>query len=199
METMSATDQEFLRRRNRGRWMLILLALLFIGPLLLAFALYYGDIWRPAGMAVHGTLIEPPRPLPELSLTPGGDTRLQGRWTLLLVAPGDCPQTCRTALYETRQMRRALGKELDRVQRLWISEGQPPAAAFLAEEHPDLAVMPPDQPGHDELLSLIGPTAPGEVLVVDPHGNLMMRFAPDTTMRAMHTDMKRLLKVSRIG
>ena len=194
------SNEEFVRQRNRGRRTLILLAIVFLGPLAAAFALYYGDIWKPTGMAVNGQLIEPPRSLPTTPLFAGPDApRFKDLWTLVIVAPGACDPACRNALVESRQVRRALGSDRDRVQRVWlISEGDADAR-FVTEQHPLLATVPAGEPGLDAVLEIIGEVAPGEVLVVDPLGNLMMRFPPDTSMRAMHTDLEKLLKISRIG
>jgi hypothetical protein len=200
--TTATTDPDFLRRRRRGRLTLLMLAAIFIGPLAVAFLLYYGEVWRPEGMAVNGELIEPARMLPTAPLadTVGGRTIVLERvWTLLVIAPAPCDEACRGTLVETRQMRRALGKELDRVQRVWLVSAGQPDGAFVGAEHPELLVLGSAAPGREALLQAIGPVVPGEILVVDPHGNLMMRFPPGTSMRAMHTDMKRLLKVSRIG
>lgn len=196
----ATTDEDFIRQRNRGRRTLILLACVFFGPLAAAFALYYGGIWKPTGMAVNGQLIEPPRPLPTDPLISGAqEPRFQDVWTLVIVAPGACGEACEKALIESRQVRRALGKERDRVQRVWLVDEGTANADFLAEQHPLLMAVPANEPRLGAVLEIIGTVAPGEVLVVDPLGNLMMRFPPGTTMRAMDTDLKKLLKISRIG
>ncbi len=49
--------------RRRGRRSLLILAAIFLLPVFAAFALYYGKLWRPAGSASKGELIEPARPL----------------------------------------------------------------------------------------------------------------------------------------
>ena len=36
---------------------------MFLLPVFVAFALYYGKLWRPAGSASKGELIQPARPL----------------------------------------------------------------------------------------------------------------------------------------
>lgn len=198
--TTALTDEEFIRRRNRGRWTLVLLAVIFLGPLALAFLLYYGDVWKPAGSAIHGQLIEPARPLPTEPLTDApGAPRLEGLWSLLVIEPAACDEICQSALVETRQVRRALGSERERVQRIWIVTAGAVDAQAVANEHPLLGVVAADTPAPARVVEMIGPSKPGEVLVVDPLGNLMMRFPPGTSMRAMHTDLKKLLKISRIG
>ena len=67
------------RSRLRSRLVLLLLAALFLGPLSLSFALYYGWHWRPAGQTNHGTLIQPPQSLP----TTGSAAVLRGKWSLV--------------------------------------------------------------------------------------------------------------------
>lgn len=200
--TTASNDPEFIRRRNRGRLQLLLLAAIFLGPLALAFALYYGNLWTPESTAEHGVLIEPPRRLPADLL--GGsdaaaDTGFVDHWTLLVMEPAACDEACRQVLYETRQLRRALGREIDRVRRVWVPAGGEVDRGFLATEHPDLEVVAVSTPRNRQLRELIGSARPGEVFLIDPLGNLMMRFPPGLSMRAMHTDLKRLLRVSRIG
>src|SRR5579862_1456080 len=116
------------------RWQrlaLIGLALLFVAPLGLAFYAYYGLHWHPGRRVNHGQLIEPPRPIPALSLqrvvgpaevsgavgvpdTAEADL-FKGKWTLLYLGSGVCTASCRTELYDTRQVRAALRQD-DRVQ-----------------------------------------------------------------------------------
>jgi cytochrome oxidase Cu insertion factor (SCO1/SenC/PrrC family) len=134
------------RHPGRQRRALIALALLFFAPLALAFILYYGIGWRPGGRVNHGDLVEPPVPLPDLALprvdeprfevagtaVPGtadgaatvtAPTFLKGKWTLLYLGPGSCSAGCRTDLYNTRQVRAALGADRERVQRVFLAEG----------------------------------------------------------------------------
>ena len=59
--------------RRRGRQMLLLIAAMFLLPVAVAFALYYGKLWRPAGSSSKGELITPARPLVAAGLrTPDG-------------------------------------------------------------------------------------------------------------------------------
>ncbi len=200
MRTGTIDDSEGLKRRRRGRLQLILLAAVFLGPVALAFALYYGNLWKPGDRIEHGTLVLPVLPLPEaLASGQAGAPAFLGHWTLLLVAPGDCAAACRDALYASRQTRRALGRDMERVQRLWLVSDGSAEAGWLQHEHPDLSVLDTRTPAGRALAATIGAVRPGELLLIDPHGNLMMRFPPGLGMRGMHSDLKRLLKVSRIG
>jgi cytochrome oxidase Cu insertion factor (SCO1/SenC/PrrC family) len=156
----------------RPRRVLIGLAVLFFAPLALAFYLYYGLDWRPGGHVNQGDLIDPPRPLPELVLprvggdaTGGGTTRpdfLKRKWTLLYWGPGSCPARCRTDLYNTRQVRTALGRDMSRVQRVFVADGDCCDTELLRTQHPDLITVRAT-PEAAPLLGLLRASDPGAV------------------------------------
>jgi cytochrome oxidase Cu insertion factor (SCO1/SenC/PrrC family) len=190
-------------RRNRRK--LVGLAALFFAPLAVAFCLYYGHLWHPGGRVNRGELIDPPRPLPPLSLSKvdGGATSptfLERKWTFLYVEAGACEDRCRERLYDTRQVRTALDRDRDRVQRVFLT-GDPEAGA-LREPHPDLIMVRLDAAAKPLIERLPG-GAPalrsGNVYVIDPLGNLMMVYAPGSPAKGLLEDMKRLLKLSSIG
>lgn len=185
-------------------------ALLFFVPLGFAFYLYYGHgTWRPAAMVNHGELVLPPRPLPPLVLPLArtgttGASFLHGKWTLLFVGPGVCGERCRAALYNTRQVRIALNRDMDRVQRVFVASGACCDEEFLRKQHPDL-ITARATAAAAPLLALL-PTARGvapddaaQVYLIDPNGNLLMTYAPDSKPKGMLEDLKRLLRLSQIG
>jgi hypothetical protein len=187
---------------RRQRRVLIGLALLFFAPLGLAFYLYYGHgTWHPGGHVNAGDLVSPARPLPAVALPlfgagATGPNVLKGKWTLLYVQSGPCTTLCRTRLYDTRQVRLALDRDMDRVQRMLIAD---PACceAQLLQQHPDLIAV---RLGADTvpLLALL-PIGANRVYVIDPLGNLMMSYAADARPKGMLEDLKRLLRLSSIG
>jgi hypothetical protein len=211
-------------RDHRQRRPLIGLALLFFAPLGLAFYLYYGhSTWHPGGRVNAGELIEPVRSLPAvaLPLLGSGNTDanfLKGKWTFLYVAHGPCAAECRTRLYDTRQVRLALDRDMGRVQRVFIADADCCDAQFLHEQHPDLITVRPSAaaapllallPGIDDMTMTTGNrsnapsarSAPGapRVYLIDPLGNLMMSYAAGIKAKGMLEDMKRLLRLSSIG
>lgn len=180
-----------------------LLALLFFGPVALATVMYLygGDAWRPAGSTVHGVLLSDPRTLPEGNL-PGEDraAAFRGRWSLLQVGTAvECAEDCREGLYRTRQVRRALGKEMSRLKRFYIARGPAPEADFLREQHPGLVLMTPGSALYSGTLDTLGPISDGDVFIADPLGNVILRFPAGTAMKDMHQDLQLLLKASQIG
>ncbi len=195
---------------RRQRRLLIALALLFFAPLGLAFFLYYGHgTWHPVGHVNAGELIEPARPLPSvtLPLLSSGDADpnfLKGKWTLLYVVSGPCAEVCRSRLYDTRQVRLALDRDMIRVQRVFIADADCCAAPFLHEQHPDLITIRASAAAAPLLALLPGRSgisaspAP-RVYLIDPLGNLMMSYAAEAKSKGMLEDMKRLLRLSSIG
>lgn len=179
------------------------LFLLFFGPLAVAVYLYYDTGWRPGHTSNHGELIVPAVPLPEVELPlPGGGRTgadfLRHHWSLVYVGREGCAARCRDALYNGRQMRLALGRLMDRVERVYLYVGEPPDADFVAAEHPDLLVADANGPEALPLLGALAGAAEGYWLI-DPLGNAMMRYPADQEPRGMLEDIKRLLRLSRIG
>ena len=195
--------------RRQGR-LLVVLALLFFAPLGIAFYLYYGHgTWRPAGRVNAGELVEPARPLPSLALPllGSGNTDpdfLKHKWTLLYVGFGPCAEDCRNRLYDTRQVRLALDRDMNRVQRVFIAGGDCCDAQFLREQHPDLITIRASAAAAPLLALLPGQgsvdaTHAPRVYLIDPLGNLMMSYASDAKAKGILEDMKRLLRLSSIG
>jgi hypothetical protein len=182
---------------RRQRRLLVGLGVLFFAPIALSFYLYYGrSALQPLGRVNRGVLVLPPRTLPEGALPPAS----AHKWTLIVVADGSCDTLCRRQLYETRQVRTALDRDMPRVQRVLVATGDCCNAAFLAREHPDLATVhaAPDAP-LAAALRVAGAPAAGRVYVVDPLANLMMWYSDDAPPKGLLEDMKRLLKLSHIG
>ena len=189
--------------RTKGRLQLITVGIIFIGPFLFAYFLYNSDSgWLPSAGTEHGLFLEPPRLLPDTALTADGGAngpKFRGKWSLIVIAEGQCAETCRDALYKTRQVRRALGRDDGRVQRVFFMESTSPDFDVLKREHPALVVVEPGSPVNHELAQVLGDRVGGDIFLADPLGNLIMRFPPETDMKGLHKDLKHLLKVSQIG
>lgn len=181
------------------------LAAVFVLPLVVAFWMYYGGGWRPAGSSNYGELVSPPRPLPATMLLAqggGGEATvpLPTRWQLIYVADGDCGPSCRDALYVMRQARLALNAEMTRVDRLLLARGGCCDRDFLQREHAGLVALDASSPAGARLLAHFPPEAREHMLyIVDPRGNLMMRFDARQNPKGLLADLKKLLKLSHIG
>jgi hypothetical protein len=90
---------------------------------------------------------------------------------------------------------------MPRVQRVYIAEG-PEAAPELPDSQADLMVASASTHDLTDLLAALPEDLPrdgSEILLVDPLGNLMMRFPLDIEPKGMLEDIKKLLRLSRIG
>jgi hypothetical protein len=211
-----SADARALRARNLCT--LALLAALFFLPLLASGWLYYGTSWRPGGHINHGELIQPPRPLPSvglprISLTDEGSVRPPGQdltsadptlfrnqWTLVYVGDGGCDASCRSTLYVMRQTRLALGTDMERLARVFLVTQGCCAKDYLAREHAGITVIDAAGAGGAQLLSRFPAGDRTHTLfVVDPLGNLMMRYDVRRDPRGLLVDLKRLLELSQIG
>jgi hypothetical protein len=217
---MSSSERQ-LRARNLRT--LAGLAAVFFLPLLGSFWLYYGTSWRPAGRLNHGELISPPRPLPDLALPrvtlaapdsrPGrpkdrplaefslpGATAFRDTWTLAYIGDGGCDAACRRTLYVMRQTRLALGTEMTRVARVFLVTGHCCAKGFLESEHAGIIVLDATGAPGGALLSKFPPDDRAySLFIVDPLGNLMMRYDVRRNPGGLLIDLRKLLELSDIG
>ncbi len=179
--------------RAGSRRVVLLLALLFLGPMLLAPLLYYASGWRPAGRTNHGLLIEPPRPL--------ADALFHGKWSLVYIGSGDCAAECQQGLYYLRQTHWGLGQLAPRVQRLFLIDRRCCGnRAQLQRDYPDLVIRDETGPqGATSLAPFPAEARDHTVFIVDPRGNLMMRYDLRAPPKGLLEDLKHLLQLSSIG
>lgn len=182
-------------RSRRTLWLILVIC---AAPMIASYAAYF--IWRPAAHVNYGELLEP-RPLPDAALAlPDGKPfrfpELKGEWVLVTIGPSACDERCRDRLVYMRQVRLAQGKESARIGRVWLlTDAAAPDAALLAE-HPGLRIA--RDPQRAILNALPAPRSPAEhIYVIDPLGNLMMRFPADADPRKMLKDLARLLRHSK--
>ena len=188
------------RKDIKGRLQLALISLVFFGPLILAAWLYFsGSGLTPEGRTNHGALLEPiiniEESVPGSSIVEHGD----GRWLLVYVNEAACGEECEFALYTLRQSRLMLGKEMDRLERVFLHGDSAPDTVFLGDQHAGLISI--RDGGLSGLLQNKKPAelAAGGYYLIDPLGNLVMYFHPGIDPSEMVEDIKRLLKHSRIG
>jgi hypothetical protein len=200
---MNAAEKE-LRARNLR--LLAMLGGLFLLPLAIAFWVYYGTDWRPVRTVNHGELITPARPLPAIHLDPGApsgialDGLFHRKWSLVYIGDGQCDDACRKALYVMRQTRLSLNNEMARVERVFLVTSHCCAGDFLAHEHPGLLAIATGDAAWNPVLSAF-PVEQREhsLFIVDPLGNLMMRYDVRQDPKGLLQDLKKLLSLSHIG
>ena len=186
--------------KARGRRTLLLLALVALAPIAASYIAFYWLV--PTRRLNYGELLATAQapPLTGIALdgAPFALMELRGKWVLLIVSGADCAAACEKALYATRQARTIQGREQDRVVRALL---QPTGASApppgLLTGHPGLLTARVD-PGALAQLPLPVPDVT-TIILIDPRGNLVLRYGADPDIKRVANDLGRLLRTSQIG
>ncbi|MBA1203909.1 hypothetical protein G7009_19495 [Pseudomonas capeferrum] len=178
--------------RGRGRLQLFLIVSLVLGPMILATSMYKLQFWVPEGRSFHGEMIGNGQMRADIGI----DAKEQ-RWQLLVSAPAACDQDCRQLVYLARQIQIGLGRDASRASHA-LATAQPLAAdyqALLGQEYPQLQRYSLDLQRYGRQVSEPGP----QLWIVDPHGNLVLRYDGQVNGKQVLNDLRHLLKLSNIG
>ncbi|GIZ10789.1 hypothetical protein [Pseudomonas sp. NCCP-436] len=181
-------------RKGRGRLQLLLLLAIAIGPMLLASAMYQWRFWVPETRSYHGVLIGDGRTLADL----GVQGELAQRWLILVTAPEACAADCQELVYLARQIHIGLNREASRAEHALalanpLDDGY---RANLRREYPRLGLHSLDPAVYSRVA---GDESGAQLWLVDPHGNLVLRYPAGSNGKAILDDLRYLLKVSLIG
>lgn len=190
-------------RSRAGRWKMIAVLLVCASPVVASYFMYY--VVRPEGRRNYGELITPQRPLPAMTTTDlngktGELVALKNQWLLINVSTAGCDAACQQRLYFQRQLRESLGKEKGRLDRVWLIIDDAPVDARL---QPALAEATVIRVRAQALAQWLPPAGTqrleDHLYVVDPLGNLMMRFPANMDAvgaAKAKRDLDRLLRAS---
>lgn len=186
---------------------MLLVAAVCLAPFVGSFALYY--FWQPSGRINYGELVEGVT-LPAGALAPlvppvpnGADkpfdfTQLRGRWIYVTVDSGACDDYCQKKLWKMRQVRLTQGKYPERIERVWLVNDEQRVAESVMKEYQGTWVAAAQGQSVLKLLPY-GDTQRDHIYLVDPLGNVVLRYPKDADPTRMKKDLTRLLRVSRIG
>jgi hypothetical protein len=182
---------------------MIAMMLVCASPVLASYFTYY--VLRPEGRSVYGELIQPQKDMPSITVKndQAQDVALQslrGQWLLVTVASGACAERCQQNLYFQRQLREILGREKDRLDRVWLVTDAAPIPAELQNALQGVHVLRMDSETVARWITPgAGQQAQDHLYVVDPMGNFMMRFPANMDVPGASKakkDLNRLLKAS---
>jgi hypothetical protein len=177
---------------RRGRLKLALLAAFFLLPIGASWVVWKFDL-APGVAGNYGTLLSPrPLALPALA-------GLKGKWVLVQIDSGACAAACERKHFFMRQVRRAQGKEMQRVARLWLLTDAKQPSPELLKAIEGTVVAPRGQIDAANGAFPIDSPVTDHVYLVDPLGNLMMRFPRDPDPSRVIKDIQRLLRASSFG
>ncbi|NIP15419.1 MAG: hypothetical protein GWM88_12150 [Pseudomonadales bacterium] len=184
--TQAEDNSEDPRGRRQLVVILLVAGLSLAGAYLVFFVASSGGLW---GTTNNGEFVEPTTTIDSLNLldVAGGTVAADGHWWLWTVAPDGCGEQCRFAVERLRQVHALLNKNASRVRRALITSEaltEPPVGLNVSDLE-RLAGWP------------VG-LASG-IYIVDPIGNLVLRYPLSDAGEPVLEDLKRLLKVSQIG
>ncbi len=198
LETREAAYREAI---SSGRVKMLLLFLVCAAPVIASYVSYY--FLQPQGRTNYGQLLDV-KPVLEASFAlldgkPLPFSTFKGKWVLLTVDGSSCNEACVRKLYVMRQVRLTQGKEKERVERAWLITDGDALTTQLIREYDGTRMLraAPDAP-FLKALPAAG-TAADHIYLIDPLGNLVLRFPKDAEPARMKKDLDRLLKYSRIG
>lgn len=190
--------------RKRGNWILFVVIAICAAPMIFSYFAYY--VIKPQGRTNYGTVLDPRAyPMPELGLLtlngkPVSLEAYKGKWIMLQVDSSDCAKPCTDKLYYMRQLRLTQGKDKDRVERVWLIQDGAPLQTGLIREYDGTHMLRADPKTLSAWLPVeTGATVTDHLYLIDPLGNLMMRFPKDPDANRIKKDLGKLLKASRIG
>jgi hypothetical protein len=187
-------------KQRNFRINLVLMFLAFAAPVVAAYLSFF--FWPPAGRTNYGELIKPTTlPNARLRDVDGKEfelSKLRGKWLILTIDGASCDSACDQKLFLMRQVRISLTKEMNRVERVLLLRGEGSVSPDILKKYQGMHVL---SGGDAKLLRQFPATADliDHIYLVDPLGNVMMRYPKNPEASGLRRDMTRLLSVSQIG
>lgn len=201
MQASETTQPKAVKKSN---WILFVVLAICAAPMVFAYLTYY--VIKPEGRTNYGELVDPRQyPQPDLGSKtldgqPASLDQFKGKWLLVQIDGGQCEAACKQKLYYQRQLRLTQGKEMDRIERVWLITNDAPLDTALMKQYDGTQLLRVDPQKLAAWLPVQqGASASDHLYMIDPLGNLMMRFPKDPDANKIKKDITRLLKASSIG
>lgn len=179
------------RTRRLGRLQLLLLVAGCIAPMILATSMYRWQFWVPDSRTWHGELIGNGQARSEL-----GVATTESRWQLLVTDTAVCAAECRQLVYLARQINVGLGRDSARASHALATASERQDDSAWLGDYPLLQRYPLDLQRYRQVAPPGGQTW---LWIVDPRGNLVLRYGAGVRGEDVLRDLKHLLKLSNIG
>ena len=194
-----------LRRTSSGRLKMLLVLAVCAAPVVASYLTYF--VIRPEGRNNYSDIISPSRELPaglplkNLAGVPVAAASLRGQWLLVVVGDAACSAQCEKQLYLQRQLRETLGREKERVDKLWlITDDAAPRPevlqAIASGGTPATVLRVPREALANWLAPAAGEALDAHLYLVDPMGQWMMRTPVNPEPAKLKRDLEKLLRAS---
>ncbi|MDB5999406.1 MAG: hypothetical protein JWP52_1105 [Rhizobacter sp.] len=203
VHSMLPPDVQAERRTRNGRLKMLLVLAVCAAPVIASYFTYF--VIRPQGRTNYSDLVTPPRPIARLPLTDLQGRAvipesLKGQWLMVVVAGGACDTRCENYLFLQRQLRETLGREKERVDKLWLVTDdapiRPEVSSAISPGQPATVLRVPRARLAEWLSPGAGQALEDHIYIVDPMGNWMMRSPVDPEPKKLRGDVDKLLRAS---
>lgn len=198
-----------MKKRLSPRLSLVIIAAMFVLPLLLAWFMYTGAIeYKPGSTRNYGQLVEPPLPISWDDVYRANATddnaepaaaELERHWVVLKPVPAACGESCMQQITELRQIHRAAGRDQSRVRIALLLDDSAVAGEVgrVQDIYPEFKLI--TSPGGALQEAMERASGDGtSTYLVDPLGNIMMVYASGADPNHLKKDLKRLLTWSKL-
>jgi cytochrome oxidase Cu insertion factor (SCO1/SenC/PrrC family) len=189
-------------KKTLGRWKMLGILLVCAAPVFLSYFMYY--VVRPDGRTNYGSLLSPIVDASKLNIKvdekPTTLAALKGKWLMVTVGPSSCDDACAERLYLARQVRETTGREKERIELVWVVTDSGKPSQKILDAYPTVKRVTAEVDAVGAVLPVEGSASvAAHTYVVDPLGNVIMRFPAKPDPSKMKKDMSKLLRASRIG
>ena len=194
--------------KKRNPYTVWFVVIAFVAPVVLAYVMFF--FVEVKSFVNHGEILNPIVHISSFKLTDEANkiipkAELTYKWRLISFVGKGCDRACENRLYDTRQIHTSLGKDQHRLIRMFIH--LEPAGEALVKlidaTHENVIHVNGDVNTIKEVLGINirddASITNNEIYIMDPMGNVMMRFTQDQPNKELLFDLKKLLKASQIG
>ena len=188
---------------NTNQAKLLLIISIFIIPFFISFLMlddYAED--KKWDTTNYGILIKPVLPINNVMIKTSSNisntTEFNGKWSLMYYLKNDCSSLCEENIHMLRQINSALGKDMNRLQRILIHDQNIKHPINLKKLYPSMIYIYNKPNNLHGILSAISENQPS-IFLIDPLGNVILKYSEDFQGKKLLKDIKKLLKLSRIG
>jgi cytochrome oxidase Cu insertion factor (SCO1/SenC/PrrC family) len=197
-----------LQKNKKNPYTIWFVVLSFVAPVILAYIMYFFvDI---KSFTNHGEILNPIINISSFDLKDENgliipENELMSKWRIISFLGKDCDVQCAARLHDTRQIYTSLGKDRDRAVRMFVhlEPASDTLLKLIAEEHQNVIHVSGDK---STIINALGHNVRdgvsvdnNETYIMDPLGNVMMRFTQDQPNKDFLQDLRKLLKASQIG
>lgn len=189
---------------RRSRIKAGLLFAIAIAPLIAATTMYYTGWGIPSSTTNNGEFVDGSRGIPDMNLSTSDGQSFSSlflpenddaKWWIIITAD-QCKQACEQWLEVSRSVHRRLHRDADRVRRAFLAtDGTVPDSG----EHPRIRTLTAANGENPFSARTRDGERNGTVFVVDPMGNLVLRYDSRHNGTDLLDDVEHLLDSSPLG